>query len=40
MIKAIAFTAYPVSDMTQSRQFYEEILGLTPVENSGGHWQE
>ena len=29
-INSIAFTAYPVSDMTRARRFYEESLGLKP----------
>ncbi len=28
MIKHIAFTMYPVTDMTRARRFYEETLGL------------
>jgi predicted enzyme related to lactoylglutathione lyase len=28
MIKHIAFTMYPVSDMARARRFYEETLGL------------
>jgi catechol 2,3-dioxygenase-like lactoylglutathione lyase family enzyme len=28
MVKHIAFTMYPVTDMTRARQFYEEMLGL------------
>lgn len=27
-IKEIAFTAYPVTDMTRARRFYEGVLGL------------
>ncbi len=30
MIKDIAFTGYPVSDMKRARSFYEGILGLVP----------
>jgi predicted enzyme related to lactoylglutathione lyase len=40
MIKGIAFSAYPVSDMAQSRQFYEETLGLPPSQSLGEFWQE
>src|SRR5438552_2639431 len=40
MINAIAFTAYSVSDMARSRQFYENILGLNPAESTGDFWQE
>lgn len=28
MIKHIAFTVYPVTDMPRARRFYEEVLGL------------
>lgn len=28
MIRHIAFTLYPVTDMARARRFYEEILGL------------
>lgn len=28
MIKHIAFTLYPVTDMARARRFYEETLGL------------
>ena len=28
MIRHIAFTMYPVSDMARARRFYEETLGL------------
>jgi predicted enzyme related to lactoylglutathione lyase len=40
MIKAIAFTAYSVSDLKRARQFYEGILGLTPSESTSDFWQE
>jgi predicted enzyme related to lactoylglutathione lyase len=41
MIKAIAFTVYPVKDMAVSRRFYEETL-LLKTESVGceGHWAE
>ena len=32
MIKDIAFTGYPVSDVSRAREFYEGILGLVPSE--------
>jgi len=28
--KEIAFVAYPVTDMTRARKFYENVLGLKP----------
>ena len=31
-ITEIAFTAYPVSDVNRARQFYEQVLGLSPGE--------
>lgn len=40
MIKSIAFTVYPVSDMARSRGFYEGVLGLTPGYNYGDEWVE
>jgi predicted enzyme related to lactoylglutathione lyase len=40
MIKDIAFTVYAVSDMARARQFYENVLGLTPGELTGEHWFE
>jgi predicted enzyme related to lactoylglutathione lyase len=40
MIKSIAFTVYPVSDMVKARHFYEQILGLVPAESFGEFWQE
>jgi predicted enzyme related to lactoylglutathione lyase len=39
-LKDIAFTAYGVNDMSQARQFYEGIIGLSPADNFGGMWQE
>ncbi len=30
MIKEIAFTIYAVTDIKKSREFYENVLGLTP----------
>lgn len=35
MIKDIAFTGYPVSDMKRARGFYEGILGLVPSDEFG-----
>lgn len=40
MIKAIAFTCYPVSDMAKSRNFYENVLGLKPAHSFSNFWQE
>lgn len=42
-VKEIAFTCYPVTDMTRSRAFYEGVLGLKPTtvsESGGGSWAE
>ena len=33
MVKHIAFTVYPVTDMTRARAFYEEDLGMNPSIN-------
>ena len=40
MIKEIAFTAYPVTDMARARGFYEGVLGLTVETNHGDKWVE
>lgn len=42
MIKHIAFTMYPVTDMARARRFYEDTLGLrlTRHEASEYEWVE
>ena len=43
MLKRVAFTMYPVSDVARARGFYEKTLGLAPglVGDHGGiHWIE
>lgn len=41
MIKEIAFTAVPVTDMQRARAFYEGSLGLKPTHDAGeGQWIE
>lgn len=40
MITSIAFTAYPVSDMARSRDFYEKVLGLAPGVICNDRWME
>ena len=42
MIKHIAFTMYPVTDMVRARRFYEDTLGLrlTRCEASEFEWVE
>jgi predicted enzyme related to lactoylglutathione lyase len=41
MIKEIAFTGTPVTDMKRARQFYEGVLGFKPThEGAGGMWVE
>lgn len=41
MVKHIAFTMYPVTDMARARKFYEETLGLALTkESAGGGWVE
>lgn len=41
MFKKIAFTMYPVSDLSRARNFYEKILGLAlSKESAGGSWVE
>lgn len=42
-ITAFAFTAYPVTDLTRARSFYEQRLGLKPAtawESDGKGWIE
>jgi predicted enzyme related to lactoylglutathione lyase len=40
MIKHVAFTVYPVSDMSRARAFYEGALGLAVSEDFENHWVE
>jgi len=40
MIKSIAFTVYPVSDVARSRRFYEDVLGLKVSLNYQEAWVE
>lgn len=40
MIKEIAFTIYPVTDMARARKFYEKTLGLKADEGFGESWIE
>jgi len=41
MIKEIAFTGTPVTDMKRARAFYEGVLGLKPtMESAQGMWVE
>ncbi len=40
MITSIAFTLYPVSDMTRARAFYEHVLGLHKASHYGDQWVE
>jgi predicted enzyme related to lactoylglutathione lyase len=40
MIKEIAFTMYAVTDLGQSRKFYEEVLGLQAARDFGEQWVE
>jgi catechol 2,3-dioxygenase-like lactoylglutathione lyase family enzyme len=42
-IVELAFTGYPVTDITRARAFYEGVLKLEPTrnfENPNGHWVE
>jgi predicted enzyme related to lactoylglutathione lyase len=42
-IQEIAFSCYPVTDISRARGFYEDILGLKVTmdhEMEGGHWVE
>jgi predicted enzyme related to lactoylglutathione lyase len=40
MIKKVAFTMYPVSDMARARRFYEEVLQLKTGSNYEERWVE
>lgn len=40
MIKSIAFSVYPVSDMARAKAFYENVLKLKPADTLGESWQE
>lgn len=40
MVKHIAFTVYPVTDMVRARAFYEGDLGLNPSSDFEGKWVE
>lgn len=40
LFKEVAFILYPVSDMSRSRKFYEETLGLTETANWQDQWVE
>jgi predicted enzyme related to lactoylglutathione lyase len=40
MIKKVAFTLYPVTDMRRARDFYEQTLGLKPGANYDDKWVE
>ena len=40
MIKRIAFSVYPVKDLSKARFFYENLLGLQCTESFGDSWFE
>ena len=40
MIRKVAFTFYPVSDMAAARAFYEGVLGLSSSESEKSPWVE
>ncbi|BDE08064.1 lactoylglutathione lyase [Vulcanimicrobium alpinum] len=40
MIKEMAFVAYSVRDVPKAREFYRDVVGLTPSEMFGDHWAE
>jgi predicted enzyme related to lactoylglutathione lyase len=40
MVKALAFTVYPVKDLVRARLFYEQALGLTPAREFQQAWIE
>jgi predicted enzyme related to lactoylglutathione lyase len=40
MIKGMAFVAYSVKDVPKAKEFYRDIIGLTPGEMFGDQWAE
>jgi catechol 2,3-dioxygenase-like lactoylglutathione lyase family enzyme len=40
MVKEMAFVAYSVRDVPKAREFYRDVVGLTPGESFGDHWVE
>ena len=40
MIKKVAFTMYPVTDMARARRFYEEVLQMKTGSNYEERWVE
>jgi predicted enzyme related to lactoylglutathione lyase len=40
MVKEMAFAAYSVRDVPKAREFYRDVVGLTPAESFGDHWVE
>jgi predicted enzyme related to lactoylglutathione lyase len=36
----MAFVAYSVRDVPKAREFYRDVVGLTPGESFGDHWVE
>jgi predicted enzyme related to lactoylglutathione lyase len=40
MIKDMAFVAYSVRDVPKARDFYRDVVGLTPGDIFSDHWAE
>ena len=40
MIKEMAFVAYSVRDVAKARDFYRDVIGLTPSDVASEHWVE
>jgi predicted enzyme related to lactoylglutathione lyase len=40
LFKSIAFVTFPVSNVKNSRSFYEDVLGLTVTSSWGDQWVE
>jgi predicted enzyme related to lactoylglutathione lyase len=40
MVKEMAFVAYSVRDVPAAREFYRDVIGLTPGHAFGDHWVE
>jgi catechol 2,3-dioxygenase-like lactoylglutathione lyase family enzyme len=40
MVKEMAFVAYSVRDVPKAREFYRDVMGLTPGASFEDHWVE
>jgi catechol 2,3-dioxygenase-like lactoylglutathione lyase family enzyme len=40
MLKSLAFVAYSVRDVPKAREFYTNVMGMTPAMSMSDHWVE